>query len=87
MGFIQYSMIFGDIPLTLGARAIQLKAADAAQREGKPPTAQTPAAHGKPIAGRAPAPRCARASGSVQGAAATHSSTNMPSTGARSAYH
>ena len=56
MGFIQYSMIFGDIPLTLGARAIQLKAADAAQREGKPPTAQTPAAYGKR---RAPAPRSA----------------------------
>jgi hypothetical protein len=61
------ALIFGDIPLTLGARARpQLKAADAARREGE-------ATH-RAYAGSArqkPHPRVAlsRASGSVQGAA------------------
>ena len=70
-----------------GARPrLQLKAADAARREGKPPTAQTPAAHDK---SRTPCaaldPRVRECSGCRPKASRT--GTKMTDTGARSARH
>jgi hypothetical protein len=71
--------------LSLGAKARpQLKAADAARREGKSPTAQTPAAHDKRRTPRRVEPRVRERSGRRQSLPA---GTKMMDTGARAARH